>query len=61
MHQFRWFCAPGECNGFGAVQNGARRMVKIITRIPHSVHMAPALVPEPFHRDGWVYEEKVEG
>jgi hypothetical protein len=36
-------------------------MVKIITRIPHSVHMAPTLVPEPFHRDGWVYEEKVEG
>jgi bifunctional non-homologous end joining protein LigD len=23
--------------------------------------MAPALVREPFHRDGWVYEEKVDG
>jgi bifunctional non-homologous end joining protein LigD len=22
--------------------------------------MAPALVREPFHRDGWVYEEKVD-
>ena len=21
--------------------------------------MAPTLVREPFHRDGWVYEEKV--
>jgi ATP-dependent DNA ligase len=23
--------------------------------------MAPTLVREPFHRDGWVYEEKVNG
>jgi bifunctional non-homologous end joining protein LigD len=23
--------------------------------------MQPTLVPEPFHRDGWVYEEKVDG
>jgi ATP-dependent DNA ligase len=23
--------------------------------------MIPMLVPEPFHRDGWVYEEKVDG
>jgi bifunctional non-homologous end joining protein LigD len=23
--------------------------------------MAPTLVREPFHRDGWVYEEKVDG
>jgi ATP-dependent DNA ligase len=23
--------------------------------------MAPTQVREPFHRDGWVYEEKVEG
>jgi len=23
--------------------------------------MIPTLVPEPFHRDGWVYEEKVDG
>jgi hypothetical protein len=23
--------------------------------------MAPALVHEPFHRDGWVYEEKIDG
>ena len=22
---------------------------------------APTLVREPFHRDGWVYEEKVDG
>jgi bifunctional non-homologous end joining protein LigD len=23
--------------------------------------MIPTEVPEPFHRDGWVYEEKVDG
>ena len=23
--------------------------------------MAPTLVREPFHREGWVYEEKVHG
>jgi len=23
--------------------------------------MAPMLIREPFHRDGWVYEEKVDG
>jgi bifunctional non-homologous end joining protein LigD len=23
--------------------------------------MAPTLVREPFHRDGWVYEEKIDG
>ena len=25
------------------------------------VPMAPTLVRPPFHRDGWVYEEKVDG
>jgi ATP-dependent DNA ligase len=25
------------------------------------VPMAPTLVREPFHRDGWVYEEKIDG
>jgi bifunctional non-homologous end joining protein LigD len=23
--------------------------------------MIPTQVPDPFHRDGWVYEEKVDG
>jgi ATP-dependent DNA ligase len=23
--------------------------------------MAPTLVREPFHRDGWIYEERVDG
>jgi bifunctional non-homologous end joining protein LigD len=23
--------------------------------------MAPTLAREPFHRDGWIYEEKVDG
>jgi bifunctional non-homologous end joining protein LigD len=31
--------------------------VLILDYIP----MAPTLVREPFHRDGWVYEEKVDG
>jgi bifunctional non-homologous end joining protein LigD len=29
--------------------------------IPTFEPMAPTLVREPFHRDGWVYEEKVDG
>ena len=29
--------------------------------LPHYTPMAPMLVREPFHRDGWVYEEKVHG
>jgi hypothetical protein len=29
--------------------------------IPQYTPMAPTLVREPFHRDGWVYEKKVEG
>jgi bifunctional non-homologous end joining protein LigD len=29
--------------------------------VPHYLPMAPTLVREPFHRDGWVYEEKVDG
>ena len=29
--------------------------------IPQYTPMAPTLVREPFHRDGWAYEEKVDG
>jgi hypothetical protein len=29
--------------------------------LPHYELMHPMLVREPFHRDGWVYEEKVDG
>jgi bifunctional non-homologous end joining protein LigD len=29
--------------------------------IPQYVPLAPTLVPKPFHREGWVYEEKVDG
>jgi ATP-dependent DNA ligase len=25
------------------------------------VPMVPTLVPKPFHRNGWVYEEKIDG
>src|SRR5215471_1707519 len=28
---------------------------------PITRRMAPTLVREPFHRDGWIYEEKVDG
>jgi hypothetical protein len=24
-------------------------------------YVIPTQIPEPFHRDGWVYEEKVDG
>jgi hypothetical protein len=29
--------------------------------VPQHTPMAPTLVREPFHRDGWAYEEKVDG
>jgi len=29
--------------------------------IPQYAPMIPTQVPEPFHRYGWVYEEKVDG
>jgi bifunctional non-homologous end joining protein LigD len=29
--------------------------------LPRYMPMVPTQVPEPFHRDGWVYEEKVDG
>jgi hypothetical protein len=29
--------------------------------LPRYTPMAPTLVSEPFHRDGWVYEGKVDG
>jgi hypothetical protein len=29
--------------------------------LPRYTPMAPTLVSEPFHRDGWVYEGKVGG
>ena len=28
--------------------------------LPHITPMAPTLIPRPFHRPGWVYEEKVD-
>jgi hypothetical protein len=28
---------------------------------PQYAPTIPTQVPEPFHRDGWVYEEKVDG
>ena len=29
--------------------------------MPSYATMIPTLVPEPFRRDGWIYEEKVDG
>ena len=29
--------------------------------LPHAVPMLATLVAEPFDRDGWIYEEKVDG
>jgi hypothetical protein len=29
--------------------------------IPHFTPLVPTLVREPFHRPGWVFEEKVDG
>ena len=32
-----------------------------MSTLPSVTPMIPTLVPKPFHRDGWVYEEKVDG
>jgi hypothetical protein len=29
--------------------------------VPQYTPTGPTLVREPFHRDGWVYEEKIDG
>jgi hypothetical protein len=29
--------------------------------LPQYAPMIPTEVPKPFHRDGWIYEEKVDG
>ena len=39
----------------------ARRKALVGHRLPSYSPMAPTLVREPFHRDGWVFEEKVDG
>jgi ATP-dependent DNA ligase len=33
----------------------------LLVVLPRFVPMIPAQVREPFHRDGWVHEEKVDG
>jgi hypothetical protein len=32
-----------------------------VTDLPQYPPMNPTQVPQPFHREGWVYEEKVDG
>jgi hypothetical protein len=44
---------PGACH-HGPLYNDS-------SVVPKYVPMAPTLVRAPFHRDGWVYEEKVDG
>ena len=38
-----------------------KRPGTLIAVLPRYTPMAPTLVREAFHRDGWVYEEKVDG
>ncbi len=38
-----------------------RQLSPVFGRLPDISPMLAALVAEPFHRDGWVYEEKVDG
>ena len=40
---------------------GVRPGVAVVVIPFPLVPMAPTLVRPPFHRDGWVYEEKVDG
>jgi hypothetical protein len=35
--------------------------VELSVVVPQYAPMIPTLVPEPFHRDGWIYEENVDG
>jgi hypothetical protein len=50
---------------FGAVGtsiDGCGMMVQRVVVVPVPlVPVAPTLVRPPFHRDGWIYEEKVDG
>jgi ATP-dependent DNA ligase len=34
---------------------------QVLAVVPSYAPMIPTQVPEPFHRDGWIYEEKVDG
>ena len=34
---------------------------RMTSRCPTTRRWPPPLVREPFHRDGWIYEEKVDG
>src|SRR5215813_341759 len=42
-------------------ESGWTRPVESVFVLSNYTPMAPTLVREPFHRDGWVYEEKVDG
>jgi len=45
-----------------AQQSQYQPSYKAVDRIPFRVRpMLATLVPEPFHRSGWVYEEKYDG
>src|SRR5215813_15153429 len=39
----------------------ARRQFPVSTNLPHVTPMFATLAAKPFHRDGWVFEEKVDG
>jgi len=36
-------------------------IVPVFGRLPHVAPMLATLVSQPFHRGGWVFEEKVDG
>src|SRR6266850_8001377 len=44
----------------GGARNPMGSGIKSVT-LPQYSPMQPTLVPEPFHRPGWIYEEKVDG
>jgi ATP-dependent DNA ligase len=63
----RWSSCPGRIWRRGT-SKAARRAaagrghrVEQFLVIPRYTPMAPTLVRAPFHREGWVYEEKVDG
>jgi len=36
-------------------------IVELLLVVPQYTPMVPTLVASPFHRAGWVYEEKIDG
>src|SRR5438477_11822296 len=52
---------PLKCRGAGQPCLGRLIDCPFVTRVRAIQPMRPTLMREPFHREGWVYEEKYDG